>query len=228
MDLFMQVFLNPVLLFIKANWWVVVLALLLFYLWRNRARIRGAIWRARVSGIIKTLPAGRYILLRDVLLETEQGTARVGRMVLSVYGIFVIETVGNTGTIYGRYHDRRWVAESGAGARSFMNPIHQSYGQIHAIERALGTHNHALFFPIVVFGDQCELRLSLEDDTVVHLSGLKEEISRHKKNLLTAQQARDAAQKIRACNIPGRAARRAHARHVRAYQKLRAYYRNGR
>lgn len=228
MDLFMQAFLNPVLLFLKANWWVGVFALLLFYLCRNMSRIRGAIRRRRVSGIIKTLPAGRYILLRDVLLETERGTARVGHMVLSVYGIFVIETVGDTGTIYGKYHDRRWIAENGAGARSFMNPIHQSYGQIHAIERALGTHNHALFFPIIVFGDRCKFRLNLEDDTVVRLSGLKKEIGSHTQNLLTPEQARDAAQRIRVCNIPGRAARRAHARHVRAYQKLRTYYGNGR
>lgn len=218
MNLFTQVFLTPILIFFKTNWWFIPLMLLLFYLRRSMPQLRGMVGEARVKAVLATLPENEYTAIHDALLETDKGTAQIDHIVVSIYGLFVIETKNHTGAIYGKYRDRRWTAVHGASRRTFMNPIHQNYGHLKAIERALGGEYARALIPIVVFADGCELCLTLEDDAVVHISALKAEIRRHRELFFTVHEARRIADRLRLGNIPGRTARRAHRKRVKASQ----------
>ena len=42
--------------------------------------------------ILSKLPESDYIVRNDILLNTEHGTSQIDHVVVSVYGIFVIET----------------------------------------------------------------------------------------------------------------------------------------
>lgn len=216
MDLFTQIFLTPILIFFKTNWWIIPLILLLFYLKRNIPKLRGMVGEARVRTALAELPENDYTTIHDLLLEAENGTAQIDHIVVSAYGIFVIETKNYTGAIYGKYRDRRWTAVHGGSGRTFMNPIHQNFGHLKAVERALDGEYARALIPIVVFADGCKLCLTLEDDAVVHICALKAEIRRHREILFTLQEARRIAERLRLSNIPGRAARRAHLRRVGA------------
>ena len=46
----------------------------------------------KVSKILSYLPKDKYIVINDILIEYEHGTIQIDHVVVSMYGIFVIET----------------------------------------------------------------------------------------------------------------------------------------
>ena len=56
------------------------------------AKIKGYLGEKAVVAALSGLPEGQYKILNDVMLQTEHGTTQIDHIVVSVYGIFVIET----------------------------------------------------------------------------------------------------------------------------------------
>ena len=53
---------------------------------------RGQTGENKVSRILAKLPEDKYKVINDLLLKTSHGTTQIDHIVLSEYGIFVIET----------------------------------------------------------------------------------------------------------------------------------------
>ena len=71
---------------------LLIFAVLFLILKRNSANIKGAVGEAKVNATLHALSAD-YILLHDVLIRNAKGTtSQIDQIVLSEYGIFVIET----------------------------------------------------------------------------------------------------------------------------------------
>jgi hypothetical protein len=64
-------------------------------------RLKGASGEATVSVLLKRLPENEYKVLHNVMLRTDRGMSQVDHVVVSVYGIFVIEVKNYTGWITG-------------------------------------------------------------------------------------------------------------------------------
>lgn len=57
-----------------------------------KPKIKGFFGEKKVSSRIKRLPENDYRMLNDIYLRTDRGTSQIDHIVISVYGIFVIET----------------------------------------------------------------------------------------------------------------------------------------
>lgn len=70
-----------------------------------------------------------YRQLNNITLELEDGsTTQIDHIVVSVYGIFVIETKDISGQIYGSKNDRTWTKKiKGGKTYQFPNPLRQNY-----------------------------------------------------------------------------------------------------
>lgn len=79
-----------------------------------------------------------YFSLHDLTLQTLDGTTQVDHVVVSRFGVFVIETKALTGWIFGSERSRRWTQVIFGNKRKFQNPLHQNYKHVKAIEGALG------------------------------------------------------------------------------------------
>lgn len=67
-----------------------------------RPQIKGYIGEKAVANRLSGLPTQSYIVLNDImLLPTSYGTTQIDYIVVSVYGIFVIETKNYKGWIIG-------------------------------------------------------------------------------------------------------------------------------
>ena len=49
-----------------------------------------------------------YIILNDIMLPTQYGTTQIDHIVISPYGIFVIETKNYKGWIFGHENSEEW------------------------------------------------------------------------------------------------------------------------
>ncbi len=75
---------------------------------RIRPKSKGAWGEWTVAKILFRLPAVDYKILNDVMLRTEYGTTQMDHVVVSCYGIFVIETKNYAGWIIGGENAEQW------------------------------------------------------------------------------------------------------------------------
>lgn len=104
-----------------------------------------------------------YILLNNCTFKDEQGrTTQVDHILISVYGIFVIETKNYKGWIYAHQYQKQWTQKLGKQSYQFQNPLHQNYRHVKVLEVILSdliesTHIHSL----VVFTPKSEFKTAL-------------------------------------------------------------------
>ncbi len=97
-------------------------------------KIRGVLGERSVKRILSHLPEESYHVLNDIMVNGNYGLTQIDHVVVSKYGIFVIETKNMKGKIYGGERSAEWTKYSKGRKLSFKNPVHQNYGHIKAIE----------------------------------------------------------------------------------------------
>ena len=78
-----------------------------------------------------------------------QGTTQLDHVVVSPFGIFVIETKNYKGWIFGTEKQRQWTQQIYRAKNRFQNPLHQNHLHVKALMQFLGlpaNHFHSLVF----------------------------------------------------------------------------------
>ena len=110
-------------------WYLIPLALLagLFKLpW-----FKGVLGEFQVNLLLNLfLSKDKYHLIKNVTLPTEDGTTQIDHILVSQYGVFVIETKNMKGWIFGSSNQKQWTQKIFKHSSKFQNPIHQNYKHI--------------------------------------------------------------------------------------------------
>jgi hypothetical protein len=90
----------------------------------------------RVRATIRRRLKGReYSSLHDLMLPTLDGTTQIDHVIVSRFGLFVIETKDLTGWIFGGERSRRWTQVIFGKRYRFQNPLQQNYKHLKAVEK---------------------------------------------------------------------------------------------
>jgi Nuclease-related domain len=108
----------------------------------------------------KSLPASGYTVLRDVTLRTDGGTTQIDHVVISRFGVFVIETRHLAGWIFGAEHDSHWTQSFADSRVEFQNPLLQNRAHIRALQVLLGLPA-SRFHSLVVFTGKAEFKTAM-------------------------------------------------------------------
>lgn len=95
----------------------------------------------------------QYHLIKNVTLPTEDGTTQIDHIIVSRFGVFVIETKNMKGWIFGSANQPYWTQQIFKHKSKFQNPLRQNYKHVKTLEAALEidpTHIHSL---VVFVGD---------------------------------------------------------------------------
>jgi len=111
----------------------------------------------RVALDITTLDRSTYHAVHNVTVQVSDGTTQIDHVVVSKYGIFVVETKNYTGWIFGKERERNWNRNSNGRSDSFQNPIRQNHRHIAALSELLGVEQH-LFHSVIAFCGQSEFK----------------------------------------------------------------------
>ena len=95
----------------------------------------------------------KYHLLKNVTLPTEDGTTQIDHIIVSQYGIFVIETKNMKGWIFGGEHQRTWTQKIYKYTNKFQNSLHQNYKHIKTIESLLEIETDKIFSIVTFVGE---------------------------------------------------------------------------
>lgn len=144
--------------------WVLVIIVVLYKIFRPS--IKGWFGEKTVALYLKALPKDEYNIVNDVILPSDNGTTQIDHVVISLYGIFVIETKNYVGWIYGDEKSDQWIQNIYGKKNSFMNPIHQNFGHVKAIEKRLIQYSNLPIVPIVAFSAKCDLKVKTLSNVV--------------------------------------------------------------
>jgi len=99
------------------------------------------------------LDKNQYHLIKNVTLPTEYGTTQIDHIIVSEYGIFVVETKNMKGWIFGNEKQKLWTQKIYKYTNKFQNPLHQNYKHVKTIQSALDIEEDKIFSVIVFTGD---------------------------------------------------------------------------
>ena len=98
------------------------------------------------------LDKDRYHVLRNVTLPTADGTTQIDHIIVSEYGVFVIETKNMKGWIFGGASQRQWTQKIFKYTKKFQNPLHQNYKHVETLKSILELTDRQIFSVVLFVG----------------------------------------------------------------------------
>lgn len=203
---------------------MLLLCVLLFGYWythRETARKKGTYGEKNVSRRLHRLPAEQYLILDDILLLSDRGLTQIDHIVVSVYGIFIIETKNYAGLITGDQYAYQWYQCIGKKRYAFRNPCMQNYAHCCAIIKLLSLSKENKPVSIVAFSNRAKLCVDTQEH-VVYFSQLRRCIRSYHTSIFTQEEMCHIAISIREANLDSKEARERHLEQM----ETEAAYRN--
>jgi len=92
-----------------------------------------------------------YHLLNHITLEHKSSTTQIDHILVSRFGVFVIETKNYSGWIFGDPKNDSWTQVKFNAKYKFQNPIHQNYRHVQAVQELLNFLPSSAIQSVVVF-----------------------------------------------------------------------------
>lgn len=193
----------------------IVLLVLVIYLRLNQAKIIGRFGEKRVSLILNSLP-DNYYSFNDIYIRKDDVSVQIDHVIISVYGIFVIETKNYTGWIYGSDKSEKWVKNMYGNKYYFQNPLKQNYSHVKALQDVLGISMDK-FIPVVVFLKGATLKCDTKG-LVVYSSKLKSLINSYTTPILDVMEVERLVNLLFSLNVIDKKVKKEHVKNI--HQKL--------
>lgn len=196
---------------------LIVIILILVYR-SNAHKNQGAIGESSVARQLNRLQDNEYLVLNDILIETDTGSSQIDHIVISIYGIFVIETKNYSGWIHGNDNSEYWTQSIYLNKTRFRNPIRQNWSHIFALKKILSSFKQATYHSIVVFAGSAELKNVVSKIPVIYVHQLFQTIMaiRGAPNLNVAQ-VNKIAHILCEVNVQDSRAKKEHVNQVRKH-----------
>lgn len=193
-----------------------------------RARIIGYLGEKKVVFVLSLL-GRKYKVFNDVFIPTANGTTQIDHIVVSPYGIFVIETKNYKGWITGGENSYKWVKNVYGKKYEFPNPIIQNRGHVAALKKLLRVYGSDVFVSVVVFAMRCKLKTKIPREcNVIRLWRLLPRILEYKNAVFSNGEIADICSVIEQGNIRDKKIRKGHVRYVkRQEERAKKLIRNG-
>lgn len=124
-----------------------------------------------------------YYLFKDVLLQIDKGTTQIDHVLVSRFGIFVIETKNMKGWIFGKENQAKWLQQIYKHKSYFQNPVHQNFKHKSALESVLDV-DPASVKSLVVFVGDATFKTPMPSN-VIYSSGLRKYIRSYSKEFFS-------------------------------------------
>lgn len=172
---------------------IIIIAIIVIVVAANRrqwtASFKGYVGETEVSSILNRLPK-EYNVINNAILPSINGTTQIDHIVVSPYGIFVIETKNYKGKIYGGDNSEMWTQYLWNEEHEFRNPIKQNYAHVKSLQSLLG-FPLSTFIPIIAFANKTNIRVN-SNFIVINFDKIRDVLLQPAPVLLSPEQVQHA------------------------------------
>lgn len=136
--------------------WTFIIAVIiaaLFY--KQIVGFMGELWTK--EALLK-LDKKEYKILNNIMIEVNDITHQIDHVIISKYGILVIETKQYNGYITGSEYDKNRCLKAGNKKIYINNPMHQNYGHVIALSKELNLPQDN-FIPIICIPSTAKINI---------------------------------------------------------------------
>ena len=179
------------------------------------SEIKGDRGEARVARELRGIQNERFRVLNNILLRTGRGSSQIDHVVISIYGIFVIETKNYSGWIHGNENSEYWTQTFYKTRSRFRNPIKQNWAHVYVLKEVLSDFKHIPYHQIVVFSGDAELKNITSRIPVIYSHELIDTMKDIRGTpSLSVEQVASIADRLHEVTIQGSTAEKAHVNHL--------------
>jgi hypothetical protein len=139
---------------------VVVSLVLLYKVFQTN--VKGKIGEGKIAIVLSFLSSSKYKVLNDVVIDVNGRTSQIDHVVISDYGIFVIETKNYKGRIFGGENSDYWTQVIFQRKEKFYNPIRQNRSHILALKGILRAFPNVKYVSVIVFSSAATIKVNTE------------------------------------------------------------------
>ncbi len=179
--------LKGLILILIKNWYIILLFIAVIFLisYLKSAKFKGWLGEKATSvGIGFKLDPAIYKVISDIIIPDKEGTTQIDHVVVSKYGIFVIEVKNYNGWIFGNEKDAEWIQVLYKKKSRFQNPLRQNYRHIKALVDYLKL-DEKYFHSVIFFPGDSKFKTKMPANVLT--SNLSNYIKTFNKPLLSAQ-----------------------------------------
>ena len=112
-----------------------------------------------------TLNAKFYRRFHNVIVPAKDGTTQIDHLLVSPYGLFIVETKNLKGWIFGSANQPRWTQSIYGHNYSFQNPLRQTFRQKKILAEFLQL-DESIIHTVVFFVGNCSFAKSLPANVI--------------------------------------------------------------
>lgn len=104
--------------------------------------------------------SSEFKIIRNIYLKyDDENTTEIDILIISEYGIYVIENKHYRGWIFGNFKQNEWTDSYPNGTKiRFYNPLKQNYTHIRTLKKYIDEKYHNMIYSYIVFSGECELK----------------------------------------------------------------------
>lgn len=199
---------NPVLLFLlivlAIFLWPIGIPALIIYFFNTGSKSLPA-WSASeraVSKKLNELNPVYYSVIDNISLPSTGNTTitQIDHIVVSIYGVFCLETKSHKGWIFGSTNSKYWTQVLYHDRYKFYNPLWQNYGHKKSLETLLGRDLKQPVVSLVVFPNADKLKVD-GSNAVGDLTAMIEKIQSHLNVVYDFDECNDIVDSIMLANV---------------------------
>ncbi len=151
-------------------------------------------------------------ILKNIIIKNDAGSSQIDHIVISKFGVFVLETKNYKGWIYGKERDKKWTQNIYGKKVYFQNPLHQNYGHIESLKKIKGLEN-INFISLILFSGEATLKSNI--DNVTYFSKVGDWINQYKETIYTDDEVDFIYKTILENNLKDRNIKKEHIKNIR-------------
>ena len=172
-------------------WFVIIIFVLLVLFGLFKPKLHGHIGELAVRYRLSKLDPAKYAVINNIIVNNEGESSEIDHVVISSFGVFVIETKNYSGKIYGNERDPYWKQYIKKSEFEFRNPVRQNYGHVMALKNVLPGYPQEAFIPVVVFSGDAKLKIYAPTTTVIDIKDLRNTIVSYNKPIFLEKEKVD-------------------------------------
>ena len=157
----------------------------------------------------------KYHLIKDVTLPTEGGSTQIDHIIVSKFGVFVVETKNFKGWIFGSARQKMWSQKIYRHTSKFQNPLFQNYKHTKTLQSLFDLKNEQVF-SVIAFVGSSTFKTEMPEN-VNHIKGYIRFIKSKTAVVFSEDEVKKITTKIESTRLPlSFKAKRSHLKHVKS------------
>jgi len=132
-----------------------------------------------------SLDNSEYHRFHDVIIPGKNGTSQIDHLLVSQYGVFIVETKNRNGWIFGSEEQSSWTQTLYRKKYSFQNPIRQTFRQKKVLSAYLHLDEPSIHTVIYFVGD-CKFKTDMPPNVI--RSGLSSYIKQYHNRIISPEE----------------------------------------